>query len=69
MARRSCLSPIPPTLNGHVWETKEDGTINMWSLNNEPHNGPRCVNCQKGFCHHCHDLTDPNGVPPCKLSN
>jgi len=41
---------------GHRWETDEDGDIDIFAYNPEdPHNGPRCVKCGYGFCHHCED--------------
>jgi len=64
--RRSCLTPIPPTNSGHVWKKIEDGTINMWSLNADHHNGPRCIKCEKAFCHHCNDLYTEGSIPHCQ---
>ena len=65
MARRSCLAPIPETLKGHVWK-KKDGRVDMFALDAEPHNGPRCEKCNLGFCHHCKDLQTGNDIPECK---
>ena len=40
---------------GHVWKRDEDGTIDIFAYNpSEYCNGPQCVKCGYGFCHHCH---------------
>lgn len=40
---------------GHEWERDQDGEIDFmaYDADPEPHNGPRCVRCGYGFCHHC----------------
>jgi len=45
---------------GHVWKRDEDdGEIDIFAYEGgEYHNGPLCVNCGYGFCHHCNDLPD-----------
>lgn len=47
--------------NGHVWARDENNHIDVWQLDNDIHNGPRCVNCGRAFCAHCND-----DFPPCK---
>jgi len=43
--------------SGHVWETDEDGELEIFAYKRgEIHNGPKCVNCGYGFCHHCQEL-------------
>lgn len=40
---------------GHVWQV-EGGEVDIFAYNPaDPHNGPRCVNCGYGFCHHCYE--------------
>ena len=44
---------------GHVWETWDNGEVNIMAWNPaDPHNGPRCVKCGYGYCHHCQDGPD-----------
>jgi len=39
---------------GHVWKRDEDGTLDIFAYNpSEYCNGPLCVKCGYGFCHHC----------------
>jgi hypothetical protein len=38
---------------GHVWKLDEDGEIDYFGYDGDVHNGPLCVNCGYGFCHHC----------------
>lgn len=61
---------------GHVWKLTESGEIDIFGYNpSDPHNGPVCVNCGYGFCHHCHDLPlakcsakpNPSRQPPAPL--
>lgn len=51
---------------GHVWET-EDGSIDIFAYSvGSIHNGPRCVNCGYGFCHHCQPKPDHECARPRK---
>lgn len=39
---------------GHVWATDEDGVLDIFAYEGgDYHNGPKCVKCGYGFCHHC----------------
>lgn len=47
----------------HLWKTYDgQGTVNKNDPNidicayssGDVHNGPVCINCGYGFCHHCH---------------
>lgn len=31
------------------------GTIDMWAVAWDNHNGPKCVFCNESWCHHCDD--------------
>lgn len=38
---------------GHVWQ-EFDGEIDVFAYEDGSyHNGPRCIKCGYGFCHHC----------------
>lgn len=38
----------------HDWQRDEDDDIDIFAFNpHDPHNGPVCVRCGEGFCHHC----------------
>ncbi len=56
--RRAEKRPYQIKPRGHVW--KKDGRdLDIFAYNpSDPHNGPMCVNCGYGFCHHCHDGPD-----------
>lgn len=42
---------------GHEWKLDEEGKVDILGYNPGcPHNGPVCVKCGYGFCHHCHEL-------------
>lgn len=44
---------------GHIWELNKEGTVAIFAYNPyDPHNGPKCVVCGYGFCHHCQELPD-----------
>ena len=40
---------------GHVWQTTEYGVDIFAYSPSEYCNGPRCIHCGYGFCHHCID--------------
>ena len=40
-------------LKGHIWEKREDGTVDMMAMSVDFHNGPRCINCGDEYCEHC----------------
>lgn len=39
----------------HRWQLNEWGEVDMFALDVDIHNGPRCTRCGEGFCHHCWD--------------
>lgn len=41
---------------GHVWKRDEDGSIDIFAFGGGHHNGPACLLCDYGFCHHCRDM-------------
>jgi hypothetical protein len=47
---------------GHVWVKDEDGEVDILAFDVETetqgHNGPRCMVCGYGFCHHCQSAPD-----------
>jgi len=50
--------PYVKNNRGHVWETVH-GDIHIFAFHPcDPHNGPRCIKCGYGFCHHCQDGPD-----------
>lgn len=39
----------------HKFKRTEGGDIDIFAYQSgEYHNGPECVRCGAGFCHHCH---------------
>lgn len=38
---------------GHAFALDTRGEIDVWALDEEYHNGPRCVTCHTYFCEHC----------------
>ena len=47
------------TDKGHVWATYEDdpNEVDIFAYTRGTiHNGPVCINCGYGFCHHCKDV-------------
>lgn len=50
--------------HGHVWKIDEYGDVDLFAYYlGDYHNGPLCVNCGFGFCHHC---TKEANVPKCR---
>jgi hypothetical protein len=47
---------------GHVWCLNEDGYIDHFAYEIDPHNGPRCARCGLTFCCHCERKP---GIEPC----
>jgi hypothetical protein len=53
--------PEPPVLEpldgipdqAHRWILDEDGDIDVFQVEGDYHNGPRCADCQLGACEHC----------------
>ena len=41
-------------MSKHKWQKLPDGTINNWADSGGFCNGPRCVECGRTFCEHCH---------------
>lgn len=39
--------------HGHIWETDDEGEVDMFALSVNFHNGPRCSACEYSFCEHC----------------
>lgn len=37
----------------HDWERNEDGSIDIFGMESEFHNGPLCIRCGYSYCHHC----------------
>lgn len=37
----------------HDFALDTDGKIDIWQLDEDHHNGPRCMRCDESFCHHC----------------
>lgn len=49
--------PYEELPRGHVWKTNDyDKNTNIFGYEAGNHNGPECVKCGYGFCHHCHEL-------------
>lgn len=47
------------TPHGHEWERDETGDIEIFAYTNGDRcNGPKCVKCGYGFCHHCKDMPE-----------
>lgn len=45
----------------HEW-VKDNGRVDIFAYEvGEYHNGPKCIKCDYGFCHHCNDKPlEPN---------
>lgn len=45
---------------GHQWQIDSfDGELDIFAYEaGDFHNGPRCVKCGYGFCHHCQEMPD-----------
>lgn len=42
---------------GHEWRRDEDGEVDIFAYTEGQYcNGPECVKCGYGFCHHCQEL-------------
>ncbi len=59
----------------HEWKKDEDGNIDLWAMEYEHHNGPRCERCGESYCAHCNPdyddepcITDKNYCPTCGKS-
>jgi hypothetical protein len=44
---------------GHALIRHGDGSVDIWQLDVEYHNGPRCKKCDESWCHHCEDIIKP----------
>lgn len=44
---------------GHELIRDEEGNVDIWQLDYEPHNGPACKKCDKSWCHHCENTITP----------
>ena len=48
-----------PNNRGHVWQTEDGGDVDIFAFNPSKYcNGPLCVHCGYGFCHHCQKLPE-----------
>jgi hypothetical protein len=47
---------------GHVLERTEEGKVNTFAMEAEPHNGPSCVKCHTTWCIHCEGAKN---IQPC----
>lgn len=43
---------------GHDWVREENGSIDIFYVDSNEHNGPGCIKCEFSFCHHCHQGKD-----------
>ena len=51
---------------GHQWAEIWEGEVDIFAYEEgEFHNGPRCVKCGYGFCHHC----NPMPSHPCPVGD
>lgn len=50
--------PYEVEARGHEWLRNDDGSVDIFGYDGDTHNGPRCVKCGYGFCHHCQSLPD-----------
>lgn len=50
------MEPFEIDDKGHRWKREDDGAIDIFGVEWGHHNGPICVNCGYGFCHHCQEL-------------
>lgn len=50
---------------GHEWERDERGEVNVFAFTSSHCNGPRCVKCGWGFCHHCLPIAT---IPSCTVT-
>lgn len=46
---------LPENARGHEWRRDDDGEVDIFGVEYGHHNGPICVKCGYGFCHHCAD--------------
>ena len=37
----------------HTWQEDEKGKIDIFAMNDNTHNGPRCIVCDYAECWHC----------------
>jgi len=37
----------------HDWQREEDGSIDIFGMDADFHNGPACIRCGYCYCHHC----------------
>lgn len=49
------LRPYEINTHGHVWRRDSDGSLDIFGYDWDNHNGPICVVCGYGFCHHCQE--------------
>lgn len=57
-----------PNNRGHIWKRNGyNGAIDVFAHEEGNHNGPVCVNCGYGFCHHCKSGPD-HDCPSAKKS-
>ena len=56
--KQRALRPYERNPMGHVWKTDDAGGVDIFGFDGGTHNGPICVKCGYGFCHHCRELPD-----------
>lgn len=44
---------------GHVWKLDDyNEEVDIFAFDAGNHNGPMCIKCGYGFCHHCHPVPE-----------
>lgn len=46
------------TPGGHLWGTRQDGEIDYYRFENDPHAGPMCLLCYAAPCMNCREPMD-----------
>jgi|19_taG_2_1085344.scaffolds.fasta_scaffold00883_14 hypothetical protein len=53
---------------GHIWKEIEAGVIDIFAWSEgDTCNGPRCIKCDRGFCHHCSNKRIPESIGDCPI--
>lgn len=51
------MFPYETETKGHEWKKDSRGIVDIFAFHPAIyHNGPLCVKCGYGFCHHCQQL-------------
>lgn len=48
----------------HSWKLDEDGEIDDYAMEYDPHAGPACTRCNTSYCRMCSDRNGIKDVPP-----